>query len=55
MSIQDSLFYSVTNDVEMMKKAAKAWNHIACKGKEFFGKKDCIAYPLYIDWIKYRI
>lgn len=32
-SIQESLFYNVTDDVEMMKKAAKAWNHISCKGK----------------------
>lgn len=39
MSIQDSLFYNVTNNNEMMKKAAKAWNHISCKGKEFFWHK----------------
>lgn len=39
----------------MMKKDAKAWNHISCKVKEFFGKKDCVAYPLYIDWIKNRV
>ncbi|KAI5442018.1 hypothetical protein KIW84_011184 [Lathyrus oleraceus] len=39
----------------MMKKAIKAWNHISCKGKEFFGKKDYVAYPPYADWIKERI
>ncbi|XP_050916568.1 uncharacterized protein LOC127131695 [Lathyrus oleraceus] len=48
-SIQESLFYNVTDDVEMMKKDAKAWSHISCKGKEFFGKKDCVAYPPYAD------
>lgn len=54
MSIQESLFSNVTDDVEMMKKDVKARNHISCKGKEFFGKKDCITYPLYIYWIKDR-
>ncbi|XP_050897656.1 uncharacterized protein LOC127104515 [Lathyrus oleraceus] len=54
-SIQESLFYNVNNDVEMMKKAAKAWNHISCKGKELFGKKDYVAYPPYADWIKERV
>ncbi|XP_050889305.1 uncharacterized protein LOC127094524 [Lathyrus oleraceus] len=54
-SIQESLFYNVTDDVEMMKKDAKAWSHISCKGREFFGKKGCVAYPLYLDWIKERV
>ncbi|XP_050914954.1 uncharacterized protein LOC127129888 [Lathyrus oleraceus] len=54
-SIQEYLFYNVTDDVEMMKKVVKAWNHISCKGKEFFGKKDCIAYPPYTYWIKERV
>ncbi|XP_050890816.1 uncharacterized protein LOC127096265 [Lathyrus oleraceus] len=54
-SIQESLLYSVIDGVKIMKKVAKAWNHILCKGKEFFGKKDYIAYPLYIDWIKDRV
>ncbi|XP_050889315.1 uncharacterized protein LOC127094534 [Lathyrus oleraceus] len=48
-SIQEYLFYNVIDDVEMMKKAAKAWSHISCRGKEFFGKKDCVAYPPYVD------
>lgn len=38
-----------------MKKDAKAWGHISCKGKEFFDKKDCVAYPPYADWIKERV
>lgn len=54
-SIQESLFYNVTDDVEMTKKAAKAWSLISCKGKEFFGKKDCASYPPYADWIKERV
>lgn len=54
-SIQESLFYNVTDGVEMMKRVSKACNQILCKGKEFFGKKDCIAYPLYIDWINDRV
>ncbi|XP_050877513.1 uncharacterized protein LOC127081283 [Lathyrus oleraceus] len=54
-SIQESLFYNVADGVEMMKKAAKACNHISCKGKEFFGKKDCVAYPPYMDWIKDKV
>lgn len=49
MSIQDSLLYNVADGVEIMKKVAKAWSHISCKGKEFFSKKDCVAYPPYID------
>lgn len=53
--IQESLFYNMADGVEMIKKAAKAWNHISCKGKEFFGKQDCISYPPYIDWIKNRV
>lgn len=41
--------------VEVMKNATKAWSHISCKGKEFFGKKDCVFYPYYTDWIKDRV
>ncbi|XP_050876017.1 uncharacterized protein LOC127079676 [Lathyrus oleraceus] len=48
-SIQESLFYNVAEGVEMMKKVGKAWNHISCKGKKFFGKKDCVTYPSYMD------
>ena len=48
-SVQESLFYNVDDGVEMMMKDAKAWNHISCKGKEFFGKRDCVAYTPYID------
>lgn len=54
-SIREPLFYNVANGVEMMKKDAKAWSHISCKGKEFFGKKDYVAYPPYPDWIKDRV
>lgn len=53
--IQESLFYNVDDGIEMMKKDAKAWSNISCKGKEFFGKKDCVAYPPYADWIKDRV
>lgn len=54
-SLQESLFYNVIDDVEMVKKVANAWSHISCKGKEFSDKKEYIAYPLYIDWIKDRV
>lgn len=50
--VAESLLYSVDESPELMKKAAKAWHKIHYKGKTHLGKKDCVAYPPYLEWVK---
>lgn len=52
----ESFFYTVgSDDDEMLKRAARSWNHIRCKGKLHFRKRDCVAYSPYLSWITDRV
>lgn len=38
----ESFFFTMGDDEEILKREARAWNHIRYKGKLHFGKRDCV-------------
>lgn len=50
----ESFFFTVGDDEEIFKRAARAWDRVRYKGKLHFGKRDCVAYSPYIAWVTQR-
>lgn len=49
--VKESLYYDVAHDIKSLKEVVQAWSRICVKTKEDLGKRDCIVYPNYMEWL----
>lgn len=52
--VEENHYYYVISDLLPLRKAMDAWGRIQRKGKNDLGKKNCVAYPPYIECLRQR-